>query len=212
MNENKSASLLKKVRIVLWILVLVGIGVMFFNGMMPLKKPVENEVSVTDPSLGEIIGGSFTLVNQNGETVTEATFKDKYMLIYFGFASCPDICPTDLVRMGEILEKMGDKADNIATVFVSIDPARDSVEVLKKYSKNFDKRITLLTGTEQQVAAAAKAYRVYYQKVENQSSPENYMMDHSSFMYLMGKDGKYLAHFSHAESADEVVKKIERII
>jgi cytochrome oxidase Cu insertion factor (SCO1/SenC/PrrC family) len=111
-----------------------------------------------------LIGGPFTLVNQDGKTVTEKDFLGRYMLVFFGYTYCPDICPTELQVMTAALEQMGEDAKKIQPVFVSIDPERDTPEVVKSYVENFGSGLVGLTGAPEQVAQAAKAYRVYYAK------------------------------------------------
>lgn len=152
-------------------------------------------------SMGEaLIGGPFSLTDQNGRRVTEKDFSGKYMLVFFGYTYCPDICPTELQVMTEAVEQMGAKGDVIQPIFISFDPERDAPETLKAYVENFSARLIGLTGSEEEIAAAAKAYRVYYRKVENGGAGD-YLMDHSSIVYLMGPDGKFVKHFSYSTDA-----------
>jgi protein SCO1/2 len=153
-------------------------------------------------SIGEaLIGGPFTLTDQNGHRVTEKDFLGKYMLVFFGYTYCPDVCPTELQVMTEALKQMGPKADVIQPIFISFDPERDTPETLKTYVGNFSPQLIGLTGTEQEIAAAAKAYRVYYSKVKDSGGANDYLMDHSSILYLMGPDGKFVRHFSYTTDA-----------
>lgn len=153
-------------------------------------------------STGEaLVGGPFTLVNQKGETVTAQSFAGKPMLLFFGYTYCPDVCPTELQVMAEALKQLGDKGKDIQPILVSIDPARDTPEVLASYVSNFGEQFVGLTGTPEQVKVIADAYRVFYAKVENKDDPAAYLMDHSSIIYLMGTDGKFLKHFTYSTDA-----------
>jgi cytochrome oxidase Cu insertion factor (SCO1/SenC/PrrC family) len=148
-----------------------------------------------------LVGGPFTMVNHKGEVVTEKSFLGKPMLLFFGFTFCPDICPTELQVMTAAIAELGDKGKDIQPILVSIDPARDTPEVLAAYVSNFGDNVMGLTGSEAQVAAMAGEYRVFYAKQENPKDPANYQMDHSSIIYLMGPDGQFLKHFSYTTDA-----------
>lgn len=160
-------------------------------------------------SFGEaLVGGPFTMVNQKGETVSEKSFAGKPMLLFFGYTYCPDVCPTELQVMAEALRQLGDKASDIQPILVSIDPARDTPQVLADYVANFGPQFVGLTGTPDQVKAMADAYRVFYAKVENKDDPQAYLMDHSSIIYLMGADGKFLKHFTYSTDAKALAEGI----
>ena len=135
------------------------------------------------------LGGPFTLTSSNGDTVTEKNLDGKLTLMFFGYRFCPDFCPNELQKFTEVMDKLGPDADKVQVWFVSIDPERDKPADLKEYVGLFDPRFMGLTGTPEQVAAAAKAWRVYYAKADAEDSSD-YLMDHSTFSYLMGKDGK----------------------
>jgi cytochrome oxidase Cu insertion factor (SCO1/SenC/PrrC family) len=168
--------------------------------------------TVTSGSGTALVGGPFTMVSQAGEEVTEKTFAGRYMLMFFGFTSCPDVCPTELQVMSEALNLLGPEANKITPVFVTLDPARDTPDVVKAYVANFDPRLVGLTGTQQQVADIAKAYRVYYQKVENPKNPDGYTMDHTSIIYLMGPAGDFRKHFSYETDAQKLAAGIKQIL
>ncbi len=155
-----------------------------------------------------LIGGPFALTDQNGKRVTEKDFLGKYALIFFGYTYCPDICPTELQVMSAALDQMGPKADAIQPVFITIDPARDTPEVLKSYVENFHPRMMGLTGTPEDVAGVARAYRVYYSRAAG-GDGANYLMDHSSILYLMGPDGKYLKHFTYMTDAKRLASELD---
>jgi protein SCO1 len=146
-----------------------------------------------------LIGGPFTLVDQNGKTVTDRDFRGKYMLIFFGFTHCPDICPAELQVMSAALDALGSKADEVVPVFVTLDPERDTPEAVGTYVKSFGKNFVGLTGSPTAIANAAKAYRVTYSKFEYKGKDGNYgySIDHSALVYLMDKNGQYLTHFTY---------------
>jgi len=159
--------------------------------------------------LGEaFVGGPFTMVNHRGETVTEKSFLGKPMLLFFGFTFCPDVCPTELQVMAAALDELGDKGKDIQPIFVSIDPERDKPEVMAAYVSNFGNRFIGLTGSAEQVAAIAGAYRIFYARQENKERPTDYLMDHSSIVYLMGPDGKFLKHFTYTTDAKALAQGI----
>ena len=153
------------------------------------------------------VGGPFTLVNDAGETVTDETFRGRYMLIYFGFTFCPDVCPTELGIMSAALDQLGEKAEKVQPLFVTIDPERDTPEVMSRYVTLFHPRLMGLTGTPEQIASIAKAYHVFYRKAEDESSTD-YTMDHSSIVFLMGPDGEYLKLFPPQTPPDKMAETI----
>jgi protein SCO1/2 len=156
---------------------------------------------------GVSIGGPFELIDHTGRTVTDRDFRGRFMLVFFGFTHCPDICPTELQVVAEVLEKLGPRADRVAPLFVTVDPARDTPQVLADYVALFDPRLVGLTGSEAQIAATARAYRVYYAKATPPGA-STYLMDHSSFLYLMAPDGAFRALFRYGTPADEIARAI----
>ena len=159
-----------------------------------------------------LVGGPFTLTDQDGRRVTEKDFLGKYMLVFFGYTYCPDVCPTELQVMTAALDQMGSQADRIQPVFVSIDPARDTPQVIKAYVGNFGPRLMGLTGTPEEVAAIAKAYRVYYAKAGNTASSTDYLMDHSSIIYLMGPDGRFVKHMPYTTDAAKLAAELQETL
>jgi protein SCO1 len=156
-----------------------------------------------------LIGGPFELVDQNGNTVTDQTFKGKLTLVYFGFTFCPDACPTALGVMTAALDKLDVAADRVVPVFITVDPDRDTPPVMKDYVSNFHPRMVGLTGTPEQIAKVAKAYRVYYQKAAG-TAPDDYVMDHTLLIYLMDGDGKYITHFGPDATPDQIAEEIRK--
>lgn len=155
------------------------------------------------------VGGPFTLTNQDGQVVDQSILKDKWTLVFFGFTYCPDYCPTTLGVLNAVQERMGDKAKDLQIVFVSIDPERDTPKLLKDYlsSDGFPTGVIGLTGTPEQTAQVAKAYRAFYQKV---GEGEGYTMNHSLTVYLMGPDGQFRSAVAHDLGPDKTAKLIER--
>jgi cytochrome oxidase Cu insertion factor (SCO1/SenC/PrrC family) len=153
------------------------------------------------------IGGPFTLTDQNGRIRTDADFRGRYMLVYFGYSNCPDVCPTTLAVMADALAKLP-RSDRVVPVFITIDPARDTPMVLKSYLKAFGSRFIGLTGSPEAVAAAARAYRVFYQKRPLEGG--GYAMDHSSHIYLMGPDGKFLAVYDETLGPDGLAAALQQ--
>jgi protein SCO1/2 len=159
-----------------------------------------------------LIGGPFTLTEHTGRRVTEEDFKGRFTLIYFGYTFCPDVCPAELQVMSAALDQLGKKGEKVTPVFVTIDPERDTVEQMKSYVSNFHKRLVGLTGSLKEIRAATKVYRIYYKKVADDSSSTDYLMDHSSIVYLMSPEGEYLAHFAYGTGVDKMAKGIAKFL
>lgn len=158
------------------------------------------------------IGGPFELVDQTGAERTAADFEGRHMLIYFGYTFCPDVCPTSLAAMSHGLEQLQAEApelgEKVVPLFITVDPERDDVAALASYAEHFHPDLVALTGSAEQIAATAKAYRVYYRKAEDESASD-YLVDHSSFIYLMGPDGFYVSHFSHNAQPQEIAEGLK---
>ncbi len=161
------------------------------------------------------IGGPFTLVNPDGETVTEKDLLGRYALIYFGYTYCPDICPTALASAARGLDLLASvderAAQMIQPVFISVDPERDTPEAVGQYVEAFHPRLLGLTGTPEQVAEAAKAYRVFYQKVHPEGATD-YLMDHMSTIFLMAPTGEYVTHFAHNATPTDISERLEEVV
>ncbi|HEY4135559.1 MAG TPA: SCO family protein [Alphaproteobacteria bacterium] len=157
---------------------------------------------------GTDLGGPFNLVDQDDRPVTDATFAGKFMLIYFGFTYCPDVCPTEMQTMATAIDELGPSGDKVQPMLISVDPERDRPSQLKDYVAAFHPRMMGLTGTDEQIAAVAKAYRVYYSK----NAPDAdgaYNVDHTSFVYLMGPDGKLRSVFRGGASPELMVAELK---
>lgn len=159
-----------------------------------------------------LIGGPFSLLDPTGKRVTDKDFAGKPLLVYFGFTHCPDVCPSGLQVIAAALDELGDKANDLSVVFITVDPERDTPELMGKYVASFHKNIVGLSGTPEDIAAATKAYRVYAKKVPDETNPGEYNVDHSSFMYLMDGKGQYTRHFPHSVDAKELADTLAKSI
>ena len=174
-----------------------------------LAPPPERAVTASGTAL---IGGPFSLVDHRGRTVTEGDYRGRYMLVLFGYTHCPDMCPLELQNITGALDLLGPRAEAVQPLFISVDPARDTVEVMKKYVANFHESLVGLTGSGEQVAAAAKVYRVFYRQAEMHDGDGNYLVDHSAPIYLMDRQGRYLVHFSAATEPEQMADRLAREI
>uniref|UniRef100_A0A6B2LF34 Thioredoxin domain-containing protein n=1 Tax=Arcella intermedia TaxID=1963864 RepID=A0A6B2LF34_9EUKA len=159
------------------------------------------------------LGGSWTLVDQNGNVKTSLDYQGQYQLLYFGFTFCPEICPTELKKLSKIVNNLDKEVDPklITPIFISLDPWRDSVEQIGTYVKQFNKRFTGLTGTPGQCEEIAKKFRVYSTTNRNANSDEeDYIVDHSIWIYLMDKEGKFLDVFGVDKDAEDITKVIKK--
>ena len=155
------------------------------------------------------IGGPFELSDHTGKVATDADFRGRYMLIYFGYTYCPDVCPTSLSRNMEALDALGETAEKVTPILISVDPERDTPAQLADYVDFFDSRLVGLTGSAEQVAKAAQAYRVYYAKAAGETEdPETYLVDHSSFTYLMGPDGQFVDFYRHNITPEDMATRL----
>ena len=197
---------LRTIRAALWVAVGVAgvaFGVLLFLATAgPPTQPL---------SQGEPLGGSFALLDQHGAPVTEAALRSgRPSAVMFGFTYCPDVCPTTLMEMVGWKEELGEAANELGLVFVTVDPERDTPEVIKDYLAHFGENFVGLTGSREAVEAAAKAYRVYHAKIEAPESATDYNVDHSAIVYLMSPDGEYLAHFPYGTSAAAMAEGIRK--
>ena len=158
------------------------------------------------------IGGPFTLTDGAGKTVTDRSFRGKYMLVYFGYTFCPDVCPTTLTQVADALDKLGARADQVQPLFITVDPARDTAPVVGQYAAAFGPRLDGLTGTAEQVAAVAKEYRVYYAPHRTGPNPGDYTMDHSSILYVMDPQGRFDGIIRADEDADAMAADLSKLV
>ena len=170
----------------------------------------EDKTIVTNEAA--LIHGTFTLQSAKGETVTEKNFQGRYMLVYFGYTHCPDMCPASLLLMQNALSHLGPLAKKVQPLFITLDPARDTAAITNDYAHHFGDAMIGLSGTPDQTAAAAEHFKVYYSRVEEKHSALGYSMDHSGFIYLMGPNAEYLTHFAYNAPERELEEGLRRYV
>jgi protein SCO1 len=156
------------------------------------------------------IGGPFQLTDQSGQTVTEKSMQGKPSLIFFGFTHCPDVCPTTLFEMSEVLKAMGEAADRVNAYYISVDPERDTQAAMKEYLSSFDARLKGLTGSPEQIAKVLSEYRVYAKKVPLKDG--DYTVDHTALIYLMDRDGKFVSPFNINRKPEEAASDLKHYL
>ena len=204
-SGGKLLMLLVGIVVVAFVIVLAGSE--YFS-----KRGADGEEAST--SSGISVGGPFELTNQKGEVVTDKTFRGGYMLLFFGYTYCPDVCPTTLSDIATALDLLGEeKAAKVTPVMISVDPARDTPEHLAEYVTFFHPRTVGLTGTEEQIKAVARAYRVYY-KINKPTGddPLDYTVDHTSIVYVVGPDGQLVTHFSHGTTPEAMAERLGQLL
>lgn len=201
-----------KLRLALFILAGLAVGAAGAFALFPAaRERLLSPLRVT--TVGQaLIGGPFTLTDHTGKRVTEQDYRGRFMLVMFGFTFCPDICPSELQLISAALDKLGPKGNRVVPIFISIDPERDTPSQLAMYVKSFHPRLIGLTGTPEEVAAAAKAYRVYAKKVTDAKSSAGYTMDHSALIYLMGPDGAYRTHFTPGTTVEALADRLAKLL
>lgn len=196
------------------LLLVASVAALILGGGMLAVVLIESHsihpATAANSAAGAALGGPFTLVRGDGKTVTDQTYRGKLLLVYFGYTTCPDVCPTTLNNIAQALIQLGNQADAVTPVFITVDPKRDTPQVIGRYVKSFDPRIVGLSGSDAQIAAIAKEYRVYYQPAPGQGG--DYLVDHSSFLYLMGRDGKFLKLMPGSMSGGEIADAIKPFI
>ena len=194
------------VRLLLVVIVAFALGSLAAVFLRPTGLPSATQ------SGRSLIGGPFSLVNQDGQRMTENDFRGKYMLVTFGYTSCPDVCPAELSAIAQTVDQLGNKAEQVNPVFITIDPERDTVPQVAEYVKNFHARMIGLTGTPEEIKQAARSYRVFYAKAEDKKSALGYLMDHSAFIYLMNPNGEYVTHFAYGTPPEKMSSVIAKAI
>jgi protein SCO1/2 len=159
---------------------------------------------------GSAIGGPFNLVDQNGKTITDRDLKGKPFLVFFGYTHCPDVCPTSLFEMSEVLRAMGKDADRVNAYFISVDPERDTATVMKDYLASFDPHLKGLTGDPATVAKVLSEFRVYSKKIPLKDG--DYTMDHTALIYLMDRNGKFVAPFNLKQTPEAAAADLKRYL
>jgi protein SCO1/2 len=181
------------------------------GGIIALAAVGGGIYSIVRPgSAGMSIGGPFELIDSAGHAVSDRSWPGKFLLIYFGYTFCPDVCPTTLNAIAAALDKIGAQADRLQPLFITVDPRRDTPKVLADYTAAFTPRLIGLTGSAEQIARVAREYRVYYAEHKTGSGPDDYTMDHSSIVYLMAPDGQFVAVLSAEQQADAMAAELLR--
>jgi protein SCO1 len=158
------------------------------------------------------IGGPFALIAPDGTTVTEQTFRGKWLLVYFGYTFCPNTCPMTLNEIATALEKLGTDATKMQPLFITVDPQRDTREVLEQYTRSFDPRIVGLTGSPQQIDAVTQEYGAYAARDKTGPGPEDYVIDHSTYLYVMDPGGKFVRAFDADTSGDRIADALRELL
>lgn len=175
------------------------------------SKPMAGQDGSHEIAKDVKIGGKFTLTDQNGNKFSSDQMKGHFSLVYFGFTYCPDVCPTTLTKLSNIIDILTKYKIDVMPIFISVDPERDTPAVLKEYLSHFNPKFVGLSGSPEEVRYAAELYKVFYTKSvtsDTSSARSNYMIDHSSFVYLMDRNGKYMKHFYMNSTEDEIVEYI----
>ena len=173
-------------KLLVFILCLIVVVLIASGAWLSLRQSDERQKG------SELVGGSFELIDQDRNSITNNSFPNKFKIIYFGFTFCPDVCPMGLTTISEALDSLGTKAKHIQPIFITLDPLRDTAEVLKSYKENFHESIIFLTGSEEQIRSVAKLYKVYFRRTTDDN---DYLIDHSAITFIMAPSGGYLKHF-----------------
>jgi protein SCO1 len=197
-SETAPRSRPSAIRIVAGLVCLALVGLALFALLEPQQRP-----------RAALIGGAFALEDGEGKTVSDQTLRGRPFLVYFGYTHCPDVCPTELARVSDILSKMGNKP--IPTLFITVDPERDTPKIMQDYVSSFNPAIIGLSGSPQAVAATEKTFRVYSRKGQPQPDGD-YSMDHSSIVYLMDKNGAFVEAFNVEQSPEEAAKELQKYL
>jgi protein SCO1/2 len=158
------------------------------------------------------VNGTFDLIDHDGRAVSEQTYRGKHVVLFFGFTHCKMVCPRALSRLSVVLDRLGPLADSIQPLYVTVDPQRDTPEVMKEFLSSAYPRFTGLTGSGEQIEVAKKSFRVFATEAADPDNPDGYQMPHTAFTYVLGPDGTYLTHFSDAVDEDELVARLSSIL
>jgi protein SCO1/2 len=182
-------------------------GLVLFSAIILL---VSGRTSTTMAPQAAAIGGPFRLVDQDGKPTSEQDFKGKPFLVFFGFTHCPDVCPTALFEVSEIFRQLGADADRARALFITVDPERDTPDKMKDYLSSFDSHLSGLTGDPAAIAAVTKSYRVYSKKVPLEGN--DYTMDHTAIVYLMDREGRFIAPFNLKRRPEDAAAELRRYL
>lgn len=196
-----------------WVLVIVGgflLGALIGLGAMILDGDTQRSRVTTSGKA--LIGGPFELIGKDGKTFTDKDFRGRHMLVFFGFTRCPDVCPAELQIMAAALDDLGSEAGQVVPIFITLDPERDTPDAVTSYVQNFGPNFVGLTGSPEAIEQAAKAYRVAYQKFQDESMGDNYSIDHSALVYLMGPNGQFVTHIPYGTPPEKMAETLRRYL
>lgn len=197
-------------------LIIIIFSVIILIAYPSQEKPKANYIGISSKESENFypgFGGDFILTDQNNKSFNSKAFHDKILLIYFGFLSCPDICPSSIYEITEALDKLGKDADKILPIFITIDPERDSPEKLNKFFSSYDSRIIALTGSKEEIKEVAKKFKVYFAKADDHNkNSQYYMMDHSSLFYLVGLNGEFKKPLASGSDSVKIADEIRKIL
>ncbi|MHA1518236.1 MAG: SCO family protein [Alphaproteobacteria bacterium] len=196
-----------------FLLVVLGgflLGAVIGAGMLLFSADTQRTRVVTSGKA--LVGGPFELVGKGGKTVTDKDFRGRYMLVFFGFTRCPDICPAELQVISAALDELESDADKVIPIFITLDPERDTPDAMTAYVENFGPNFVGLTGSPEAIDQAAKAYRVTYQKFQEESMGNSYSIDHSALAYLMGPDGAFVTHIPYGTPPKKMAETLRRYL
>ena len=199
------------VRLILFFVFALIISAAIFFGLRAGERAGLGSDSQPETTAAALIGGPFTLTDQHGNVVTESILDGRWSVIYFGYTFCPDVCPVTLQNVTLAINDLGRRGDRVQPIFISVDPWRDTPEVMEFYASNFHPQLLALSGTPEQVAEAAASYRVFYAPTQEPDDP-NFLVEHTSLLYVMGPDGRYVTHISHTSSVEEIVAKLREVL
>ena len=196
-------------------IMLIALGTIAVTAFVAWQRIADTRTTETAEGAGLSaavkIGGPFALTNHLGENVSNTTYRGRYLFVYFGYSYCPDVCPTELANMAATIDTLGPQADKVQPLFITIDPERDTTKFLAEYVAQFHPRFIGLTGSLEEIAAVAKGYRVFYRKAKDEDANE-YLMDHSNFIYFMDDDGRFLTMFRGGTNPKAAAKTIMKYL
>lgn len=213
---------MRKVRLILWLLIataaaVAGAQLVLRTNSVDQAKPTAEEQARTATEVArDVVTGEFSLIDHNGKPVTDEDYRGYWLLIFFGYTHCPDVCPTSLGVVALVMDELGPDADKVQPLFITVDPERDTPEIMAEYVAAFHPRIIGLSGSAEQIKAAAQSHRAYYAKAPTAEGMEEvvgeYAMDHSAYLYLMDPDGVYAHVFSPTDTPEEITAEIRNLM
>jgi len=190
-------------------LFIAGASLFLFPQAFGLRTQPGPQIKTSGKAL---IGGPFSLVDHTGKRVSEKTYTGKFMLVFFGYTNCPNLCPAQLQVMSLALNALGDEASRIQPILITLDPQRDTVAAMARYVKNFDNRLIGLTGTPEEIRSVTKSYRVFYSKEKKDTSTGDYLIELTGIIYLMDERGEFVKHFSFGVKPDQLAAGIKKFM